>query len=161
MKKTIYLYFLITLCTLFFSAPLSADAEKLPYMKGWINSDTRVTVLDTVSGNRGTWAERDYRTAEGVPFHAVWVDGAGSKGWDIKNTGISEDDGPLGTGATYKTLIVAGENAVIEHHPVIGYSLSVKAGTLGTLTLESKIATEKETIEAGETLIKKILQKNF
>ena len=28
MKKTLYLYVLITFCTLFFSAPLSADAEK-------------------------------------------------------------------------------------------------------------------------------------
>jgi len=160
MKKSLYLYILAALCSLFFTCAPSAATERLPYVEGWINGDIRVTVLDTVSGSRGTWAERDYRTADGVPFHAVWLDGAGCKSWDIKNTVISADDGPLGSGANYKTLIVAGENAEIEHHPIMGYSLSIKVGDLGVLTLESKISTEKELIDAGKMLIGKILQQN-
>ena len=53
-------------------------------------------------------------------------------------------------------LSVKGEKAIIEHHPVTGYSLSVKVGKKGTLTLESLIATEEEMTAAAEVLVGRI-----
>ncbi len=44
---------------------------------------------------------------------------------------ISADDGPLGTGASYKTLSVKGEKAILEHHPVTGYSPFCKGKAKG------------------------------
>lgn len=139
------------------SASPAATAGRLPDIDGWINGVVRVTKLETVSGNRGTWLERDYRTAAGVPLHAVWIDGAGEKGWDVSDKEISADDGPLGTGATYKTISAAGERAILEHHPVTGYSLTARIDKLGVLTLESKAADEGEIISAADVLIGRII----
>ena len=120
----------------------------------------RKTEFDTVSGKRGFWLERSYRNTVGVPFRAVWMEGSGDKGWSPSDKAISADDGPLGSGATYRTVSVAGQKSVLEHHPVTGFSLSVKAGKKGTLTLESNIATEEEMISAAEILLTEILRED-
>jgi hypothetical protein len=130
--------------------------DKLPDMAGWMNGEARTTVLDTVSGNRGTWTERNYRTAQGVAVHAVWIDGAGAKGWSVSNNDLAADDGLIGTGATYKTISIAGVRASIDHHPITGYSLAAAFGD-GALTLESKLATEKEIISIAEDIIRKMM----
>ena len=156
MKKTII--FSLALLVLFFNISLSSAqmTDALPEIQGWIHSELRKTEFDTVSGKRGFWLERDYRNNAGVPFHAVWMEGSGDKGWTPPGNEISADDGPLGTGASYKTLSVKGEKTIIEHHPVTGYSLSVKVGKKGTLTLESLIATEEEMTAAAEVLVGRI-----
>lgn len=156
MKKTII--FSLALLVLFLNISLSSAqmTDALPEITGWINGELRKTEFDTVSGKRGFWLERDYRNNAGVPFHAVWMEGSGDKGWTPPGNEISADDGPLGTGASYKTLSVKGEKAIIEHHPVTGYSLSVKVGKKGTLTLESLIATEEEMTAAAEVLAGRI-----
>lgn len=156
MKKTII--FSLALLVLFLNISLSSAqmTDALPEIPGWINGELRKTEFDTVSGKRGFWLERDYRNNAGVPFHAVWMEGSGDKGWTPPGNEISADDGPLGTGASYKTLSVKGEKAIIEHHPVTGYSLSVKVGKKGTLTLESLIAAEEEMTAAAEVLVGRI-----
>ncbi len=156
MKKAII--FSLALLVLFFNISLSSAqmTDALPEIPGWIHGELRKTEFDTVSGKRGFWLERDYRNNAGVPFHAVWMEGSGDKGWTPPGNEISADDGPLGTGASYKTLSVKGEKAIIEHHPVTGYSLSVKVGKKGTLTLESLIATEEEMTAAAEVLVGRI-----
>lgn len=152
--SSIYIAFMICIISAF--SLFAADVNRLPDIDGWQNGEVRITSFDTVSGNRGTWLERDYRTISGVPFHAVWMEGSGDKGWDVSDQTLSAYDGPLGSGATYRTLTIAGNKAAIEHHPVSGYSLAVKIGKLGTLTLESNIANEDEIISAAEIIIKKI-----
>ncbi len=137
-----------------------AQSNTLPEMIGWINGDLRTTVFDTVSGKRGFWLERDYRNAVGVPFHAVWMEGSGEKGWLPPDKIVSADDGLLGSGSTYKTLFVAGQSSILEHHPITGFSLSVKTGKKGTLTLESNIASEEEITAAAEMLVTEILMLN-
>jgi hypothetical protein len=156
MKKTII--FSLALLVLFLNISLSSAqmTDALPEIPGWINGELRKTEFDTVSGKRGFWLERDYRNNAGVPFHAVWMEGSGDKGWTPPGNEISADDGPLGTGASYKTLSVKGEKAILEHHPVTGYSLSVKVGKKGTLTLESIIAAEEEMTAAAEVLVGRI-----
>jgi hypothetical protein len=156
MKKTII--FSLALLVLFLNISLSSAqmTDALPEIPGWINGELRKTEFDTVSGKRGFWLERDYRNNAGVPFHAVWMEGSGDKGWAPPEKEVSADDGPLGTGASYKTLSVKGEKAILEHHPVTGYSLSVKVGKKGTLTLESIIAAEEEMTAAAEVLVGRI-----
>ena len=156
MKKTII--FSLALLVLFLNISLSSAqmTDALPEITGWINGELRKTEFDTVSGKRGFWLEREYRNNAGAPFHAVWMEGSGDKGWTPAEKEISADDGPLGAGASYRTLSVKGEKAILEHHPVTGYSLSVKVGKKGTLTLESIIANEEEIIVAAGVLIGRI-----
>jgi|GEM_PF-4991671 len=129
--------------------------DKLPDMTGWANGETRTTILDTVSGNKGTWTERDYRTAQGVAVHAAWIDGAGPKGWGVSSNDTFSDDGLMGSGATYKTISICGIRASVDHHPITGYSIAAAFGD-GALTLESKLATEREIISIAEDFIKKM-----
>ena len=157
-KTTILLLSLFVILNITVSHATAGDA--LPEINGWMNGGLRKTEFDTVSGKRGFWLERSYRNTVGVPFRAVWMEGSGDKGWSPSDKAISADDGPLGSGATYRTVSVAGQKSVLEHHPVTGFSLSVKAGKKGTLTLESNIATEEEMISAAEILLTEILRED-
>lgn len=148
MKKILTAFFILLLAT-----ASAANTAKLPDIDGWTNGDVRETAFDAVSGNKGTWLERDYRTSAGVPFHAIWLDGAGQNGW--KGTADARTKS-TGAGAAYKGVKIAGCSAILEYDPVIGRSLAIKVGKLGTLTLESNVAEEAEIIKAAETLINKI-----
>ena len=149
LKKTI----LLTVLALAFALPVFA-AGGLPEIGGWQCGELRVTKLDTVSGNKGQWLERDYRTAAGTPFHAVWIDGAGEKNWNVQTNAATNSDG---AGASYTLTDVSGNKAVLERQPVTGISLTVKIDKLGTLTLESNNATTDEEItSAAVSLIKAI-----
>lgn len=158
MIKKIVIYLAIPIMALFVSLSPAPGKETLPQISGWINGELRMTEFDTVSGKRGLWLERNYRNNAGVPFHAVWIEGSGEKGWSPSDKAISADDGPLGNGATYRTISIDEQKALLEYHPVTGLSLSVKAGIKGTLTLESNIANEEEIISAAQTLINEILK---
>lgn len=150
MKKLLLICFVIAA---YFLSPQSAtDAAELPGVPSWQNGELRITVLDTVSGNRGSWQERDYITASGTRVHAVWIEGAGEKGWSPPEKSASGDDGLMGSGATYRTISIGDEKALIEHHPVTGYSVAVKIEKKGSLTVESKYASEKEIIDAAAAL---------
>lgn len=155
-----------TICICLCALPvLSADAPlveviiqddaKLPPIQGWFNSDARVTKLNTVSGYKGQWIEREYRTAAGVFCHATWIDGEGAKGWNPKKVQGTNSDGILGEGATFKTIPIAGLTAEYETHPILGSSVAITLAD-GVLTIESKLATEKEITEIAETIIIKM-----
>lgn len=150
MKKLSLICFIATVY--FFSQQLIAFAAELPEVPAWQNGELRITALDTVSGNRGSWQERDYITDSGARVHAVWIEGAGEKGWTPPDKSISADDGLMGSGATYRTISIAGEKALIEHHPVTGGSVAVKIEKKGSLTVESKYASGKEIIDAAAVL---------
>ena len=60
-------------------AAAQAFAAALPEVDGWTCGPLRETQLDAVSGHQGQWLEREYRTANGVKFLAVWMEGAGPK----------------------------------------------------------------------------------
>ncbi|NLX85084.1 MAG: hypothetical protein GXZ00_05660 [Synergistaceae bacterium] len=156
MKKTTIIILALIFSVLTAAGALAQNIGALTEIDGWINGELRETEFDTVSGKRGFWLERDYRNNVGVPFHAVWMEGSGDKGWTPSEKTISADDGLLGTGAVYKTISIKDDKALIEHHPILGYSLSVKVGKKGTLTLESNIANEEEMISAAEILVNKI-----
>ena len=104
------------------------------------------------AGYKGMWLERTYRTSGGTPFRAIWVEGAGAKGWEANE--MSSDDGEIWGGETSEKVTVAGHNAMLEYRPVVGYSLIVKIGKDGVLTLESQVATKDALTEAAGILIK-------
>jgi len=133
-------------------APQICAAAVLPEVDAWYCDELRITALDTVSGNRGSWQERDYITDAGARIHAIWMEGAGEKGWLPAKDTISADDGLMGRGATYRTIVIAGNKALIEKHPITGFSVAVKIDNKGTLTVESKYALEEDVLPAAETL---------
>lgn len=150
MKKTSLVYLLIITCVLAMSR--IAAAVELPEVSEWQNGALRVTPFDTVSGNRGSWQERNYITTSGTRVLATWMEGAGEKGWAPPSESISASDGLMGSGATYNTITVAEEKAILESHSVTGLSVAVKITNKGTLTLESKYASAQEILAAAEKL---------
>lgn len=123
-------------CLLLSSGVFAQDVPSLPDVPGWICGEQRTTNLDTVSGNQGAWLQRDYRAASGVPIRATLMTGKGPKMLRFPPEGIDANDGPLGSGCTYRTIEIDGRPAVVETHPVLGVSLLVNLGS-GYLTLES------------------------
>ena len=80
------------------------------------------------------------------------MEGAGAKGWEANE--ISSDNGEIWGGETSEKVTVAGHIAMLEYRPVVGYSLIVKIGKDGVLTLESQVATKEALTEAAGILIK-------
>lgn len=151
MKKNFIRTVLPVLLVFLLSSYLYAG-ELLPEVMGWHNGELRVIELKTISGIRGHWVERIYRTADGMPFKAVWIDGAGEKGWTPASG--DADDGRLGIGASYRTLEISGSPALLESHPVTGLALAIKMEGKGTLTLEAdKYADEAKLTEAARELV--------
>ena len=150
LKKSI---FLVIVSFLLFSAGTAPAAEgpKLPEIAGWENGRLRTTELAALSGFKGTWLERTYRTNSGTPLRAIWIEGAGAKDWNVNEA--SSDDGEIWGGETAEKAAVAGHKAILEYRPVVGYSLIVKIGKEGVLTLESQVATQKHLLEAAEILV--------
>ncbi|MEG1602049.1 MAG: hypothetical protein RR340_00380 [Cloacibacillus sp.] len=148
-KRTIL--FLTAAVLLVAAAAVACGGQKLPDIQGWENGQIRTTELGAISGNKGTWYERSYRTIAGVPFRAIWVDGAAAKGWQPNE--MSNNGGEIWGGETSTNVTVGGEKAVLEYRPVVGYSLVLVRGD-GVLTLESQVATEKDLTDAAETLLK-------
>ena len=165
MKK---IFVILSVLVLFTAQAYAADAPLvevltgknigLPDVEGWFNHDARTTKLNTVSGCKGEWIERDYRTAQGVPCHAVRINGAAPKGWKAKQISGTADDGLFGEGAVFKSLTVCGFAAEFDRHPSRGCSLAVRLPD-SVLTLESKYTSETEITQIAETLIKKITGK--
>lgn len=154
MKKLLIIGFVIVVSALVMSAV--SESANLPEIASWQNGELRVTVLETVSGNRGSWQEREYRTDLGTLVYAIWLEGAGNRDWEPSGGAISANDGLVGRGAVYRTTVICAQEGLIEHHPVTGYSVAVKVAKLGTLTVESKYAEENEILSAVETLVREI-----
>lgn len=158
MKKRLIsvLFVLITLLTAGTAYASHNTAVKLPDINGWMNGKIQITSIETVSGYKGSWQERDYRDESGTPYHAVWIDGAGEKQWNIEKVDGIKNDGAIGSNSTYKTITILNNTAALEKHPVIGRSLTVKIKNKGTLTLESVIADDNEIIRTAELIIKNL-----
>jgi hypothetical protein len=134
---------------LFFSmSPLSAETpgRPLPDVPGWtgIVAETRI-FTSAEQQEEGQMTERTYRkTDRHERVTAVLLQGPGTAWLSFPKNCAEGKDGPMGTGATYLTLEISGKAAVLEHHPVLGYSLAVRLDPETTLTVETK---------AGKTLL--------
>ena len=119
----------------------------------WTCFPAQKTTIKSVSGVQGFWVQRDYRLPSGARVHAIWI---GGKGTDIRLTlgaDVSHDDGPLGSGNTYRTFSQEGLRFIFENHPVLGKSLIIPIPSKGTLTLESMMASEQELIDTAKKLL--------
>lgn len=143
-----------------FAAMLSAstaECASLPDVAGWSSGELRETKLEAISGSKGMWHERTYRTNDGTKIKAVLMEGSGAKLWK-QNLKI-EDKGEISGGESAAKLKIADCDAIIEYRPVLGRSLIVKISNDAVLTLESESAGERELASAAETLIESIRNK--
>lgn len=155
--KTTMLACLLFAAALFLKPNICLAAE-LTEIPGWQCGELAMHEFDTVSGNRGFCQQRDYVTGSGTRLHAIWLEGAGEKGWVPPAESVSADDGLMGSGSVYRTIEIAGEKAIIEHHPVTGYCAAVKINGKGTLTVESKYAEENNFVAAAAELVESLKQ---
>jgi hypothetical protein len=133
---------------LFFStSPLSAETpgRPLPDVPGWTGTVAKTRIFTSAEQEEGQMTERTYRrTDRPERVTAILLQGPGTAWLSFPKNCAEGKDGPLGTGATYLTLEISGKAAVLEHHPVLGYSLAVRLDPETTLTVETK---------AGKTLL--------
>ncbi|MGC9489834.1 MAG: hypothetical protein ACP5CD_01225 [Thermovirgaceae bacterium] len=135
------------LCLFFSTNPLSAETPKrpLPDVPGWTGAVAQTRTLTSAEQEEGQMTERTYRkTDQPERIRVILLEGPGTAWLSFPKNCTEGKDGPVGTGATYITLEFSGKAAVLEHHPVLGYSLAVKLGPETTLTIETK---------AGKTLL--------
>jgi hypothetical protein len=131
-------------------SPSPAEALSLPEPAGWSCAPVKTIPLRTPALQE-IWQERLYRTPSGDPIQALWLEGPGTAGW-APPAAASGDDAPLGFGARYGTLKVGPYDAILEEHPYLGASLSVRLPE-GVLTLESKVLSGVALAEAAPALL--------
>ena len=115
----------------------AADDALLPEIEGWACGEVQVIHLDTVSGNQGFWVRRNYISAQNVPMAANLMGGKGPGPLCLPAGSVDAIDGPIGSGAKYETVSIAGHRGILERDPTIGFALSVQLDK-GVLTLESR-----------------------
>ena len=133
-------------------SPPPAAAGALPDIVGpWCGASVDVTPFKTASEDLGAWYNRVYtRSAPPGRVTAILMEGPGSGTLLVPQGTVSADDLPLGFGARYQTLDVAGRRAVLERHPLLGLVLAIDLGGNRTLTLESAGAAQEELVELAE-----------
>jgi len=131
------------------------DSFLLPTIEGFTCAKARTTKLNTVSGEKGYWVERDYTTQDGKKFHAVWIDGAAPVGWQPKKVSAEQHDGVWGNGSTFKSVKIGDFDADLESHPQLGLSLAIRLPK-AVLTIESEKSAELELIDFAKAIIKNL-----
>jgi len=130
--------FATMIATLLAVSSPAADKPVLPEIEGFRSGDIRLAILDTPSGNQGTWVQSSYfRITDNHSVDLNILSGPGT-GWSgLPEGGISSTDGSIGSGAVYMTLRVSGFPAAMETHPLTGRSLTVTTSSEETLTFET------------------------
>lgn len=109
-----------------------ASSDMLPVFDDWQCGDERSVELTSLTGVRGVWCERAYRTSAGR-FKAVLMTGNGPK---FFNAPSFDESRTLVDGVEFSVVRKDGRDLYVETHPLLGCSVSVKAGP-SMLTLES------------------------
>ncbi|MFP4481847.1 MAG: hypothetical protein ACLFN0_03525 [Thermovirgaceae bacterium] len=134
---TLFLCLSILTCVQTTSA--NTPERTLPDIPGWTGDNAETRTLLSEKEEEGRMTERSYRK-NGRPelVRAIMLEGPGTEWLSFPKNHPEGSDGPAGTGATYKTLEILGKDAILENHPVLGYSLAVRLDTESTLTIETK-----------------------
>jgi hypothetical protein len=116
----------------------ATDNPALPEIEGFRSGNATATILETPSGNQGTWIQQSYfRTSDNHSVDLNILRGPGT-GWPgLPGEDISSTDGPIGSGAVYITLRVSGFPAAMEIHPLTGRALTITPSGEETLTFET------------------------
>ena len=136
MKKRLFLAVAAMLVLMICSVAAGEDAL-LPEVDDWACGEIQIIHLDTVSGNQGIWVRRNYISAQNIPMVANLMGGKGPGSLYLPVGSIDALDGPIGSGARYETISIAGHRGILEHDPTMGFILSVQLDK-GILTLESR-----------------------
>jgi hypothetical protein len=126
----------LALICLLLAGSAAGASGSLPEIAGWSCGELRSTEFDAVSGNQGSWQERDYRTPSGVRIKATLMAGKGPGKLRVPQAGTDSSDGAYGAGSSYRVLTIEGAGAILEIHPLLGHSLAADLGD-ATLTVES------------------------
>lgn len=114
------------------------NSLSLPEIKGWSSGVVTTTELESPSGDQGIWLERTYsRISDRHSILVIVMHGPGTSWSGLPEGTISTDDGLIGSGATYRTIKIAGFPAAIENHPLTGSSLTVTVASDETFTFET------------------------
>lgn len=110
----------IALCFVLVPFKLPASAASLPDVEGWGSGTLMLKTLSSISGEHGTWLEREY-TAPAGRFKAILMSGSGAKYF-------------------YQPLDMVGKRMSFETDPILGSTLivDVYGDGMTTLTLETK-----------------------
>ena len=126
----------------------------------WKAEAEYATPLKTASDDLGKWEDRLYvRTAPLARVEVLLMEGSGPGTLRVPPAAASDEgktplkDTPIGFGATYETLTVAGLDAILEHEDLTGYALAVKLDKNQTLTVESKSLSREELLNFAERII--------
>ena len=155
MRKLFFMLCVIISILIFPLSICAKDIIYLPEIESWTSQHRQEIPITTVSGNKGFWIERSYRTDRGTKLNEVWISGVGEKNWKQNELETINNDGPFGNGSTYKTIKIYHYIASFEKHPIIGSSLTIKVSPFGTLTLESELASEEELVSASKKILDK------
>jgi len=108
-----------------------------PDLPGWDHGEVILTTLETPSGNMGYWIERNYtRRSDGHSIDVVLLKGPGTA-WQGLQEAVSADDGPMGSGSTYRSVRIGGHKGILEWHPLTGRVLVVELAPDITVTFET------------------------
>ncbi|MDR1509723.1 MAG: hypothetical protein LBS53_08795 [Synergistaceae bacterium] len=145
----------VCLILIFNGIASAADTPALPAVAGWRCGELKSVQLDTVSGNRGYWQERDYRTPDGVSLKATLTFGTGPKFYNQPPDGTISDGEFPGLGASYEIISLAGFRALVEKDSMSGYSVAVNAFERKfTLTVEcGRFEDRDDVISRAEALM--------
>ena len=130
----------------------SASVSPLPDLVGpWLAESGDAIPFRTTSEDLGVWHNRIYtRSAPPGRIEAILMEGPGPGTLLVPRGMVSADDLPLGFGARYQTLDVAGHRAILERQDILGMALAIELGKDKTLTLESTGASQDELVELAE-----------
>ncbi|MFC2593889.1 MAG: hypothetical protein ACFNW0_02350 [Fretibacterium sp.] len=130
----------------------TASAGPLPDAVGpWLAESGDAIPFRTASEDLGVWHNRIYtRSAPPGRIEAILMEGPGPGTLLVPQGAVSADDLPLGFGARYQTLDIAGRRAVLERQDILGTALAIELGKNKTLTLESAGASQEELTEFAE-----------
>lgn len=158
-KKTHLFFLLLIICyfNIFFTSVSQAeDMPVLPLISGWEVTNEQIKELKTEKMHLGWYIEQDINSQVHQQVKVILLTGSGPGSLYIPEGNISNDDRPIGFGATYSTLEIMGLKGVLENYPYVGMALSIRISPQSTLTLESRTLSRKKLISLTTEYIKRI-----
>ncbi len=137
-KRSITLSLFIAMAIPLVSWAFPADPPAPGDIPGWNSGEIIITTLETSSENLGYWVERSYsRQTDGHSVNVIIMKGPGTVWRGLPDGTVSADDGPAGSGATYRSVRIGPHKGVMEWHPLTGRVIVVELAPGLTATFET------------------------
>jgi hypothetical protein len=148
-RRQLFILLLVLTFSLFTGPiPVSADPHpQIPVIEGWKIITEEVRDLTIPDKDLGWFIQQVLRSQNNRTVKVMLLTGSGPGELYIPEGNISQDDRPLGFGATYETFEMEGFRGIIEYYPYIGTALSLKLSPEATFILESQSLDSSELKE--------------